>query len=111
MQRRDEVDTVSQLKSLLAAERAENAQLQRDLNLRNSALDSATSHFMILDVRQRRWTIVYANRAIAQDHGYETTELLGQSPTLLVPIEENEVALERIQGAVQNRQSVRTELI
>jgi two-component system NtrC family sensor kinase len=82
-------------------ERAERERLQNQLDLRNSALDSATSHIMVIDVTAERWVIVYANRAIAADHGYEAAELLGRSPAMLVPAEDNAVALERISAAVR----------
>ncbi len=85
----------------LACERAERQRQQNQLDLRNSALDSATSHIMVIDVSGGRWVIVYANRAIAADHGYEAAELLGRSPAMLVPAEDNAAALERIGAAVR----------
>jgi PAS domain S-box-containing protein len=111
MQEWGERDAVPQLRSQLAAERAERARLERELDLRNSALDSATTHFMILDVRQPRSTIVYANRAIAADHGYEPAELLGRSPAVLVPPKENVAAFERIEQAMRDGQRTSTELL
>jgi PAS domain S-box-containing protein len=90
--------------------RDECARLQRELNLRNCALDAASTHFMIIDVRGPRWAIVYANRAVAQDHGYETAEILGRSPAMLVPYEENEDTFARISEAVHAGNGIRTEL-
>jgi len=75
-----DAQAVRRLESLLAVEREERARLQRELDLRNCALDAARTHFMIVDVCNPRWNIVYANRAIAQDHGYEASELMGRSP-------------------------------
>jgi PAS domain-containing protein len=63
---------------------AERARLQSELDLRNCALDAASTHFMIIDVAQRKWMIVYVNRAICERHGYTVAELLGQSPLKLV---------------------------
>ncbi|MDB6088669.1 MAG: sensor protein [Gammaproteobacteria bacterium] len=96
---------------MLAAEREERARLQSEFDLRNCALDAAATHFMIIDVSQPRWTIVYANRASSNAHGYESAELLGQSPAMLVSEEANTVALERIAQAVLEGTSVRTELV
>ena len=89
------------LEGHLLFERAERERLQNQLDLRNSALDSATSHIMVIDVSGERWVIVYANRAIAADHGYEASELLGRSPAMLVPAEDNAPALQRIDAAVR----------
>jgi hypothetical protein len=65
-----ELLSACELRDLLASERAERLHLQDELNLRTCALDAAAAHFMILDVSQPRWTIVYANRAICEAHGY-----------------------------------------
>ena len=91
-----------ELQAQLVAERAERERLQSELDLRNSALDSAKSHMMVLDVCRERWVIVYANRAIAVDHGYEPAELIGRSPAMLVPAEDNREAFERIAAAVRD---------
>jgi hypothetical protein len=74
-QQTDEQREIEQLRRLLAAELDARARLQSDLDLRNYALDAATTHFMIVDVSQPRWSIVYANRGVASAHGYEATEL------------------------------------
>jgi PAS domain S-box-containing protein len=108
----DNQHEIEQLRSLLAAERDARAQLQTDLDLRNYALDAAATHFMILDVSQPRWAIVYANRGIARGHGYEAAELLGRSPAKLASTEEaNAEAFERIGEAVRSGVSISTELI
>lgn len=57
--------------------------LQRQLSLRNAALDAGSSHFLIVDARVRERTIVYVNRAAARAHGYEPEELIGRSLSLL----------------------------
>ena len=88
----------------------ESARLQRELNLRNCALDAASTHFMIIDVRGPLWCMVYANRAIARTHGYETAELIGRSPSMLAPFEENKEAFERISAAVRDGKSISADL-
>jgi PAS domain S-box-containing protein len=85
--------------------------LQTELDLRNCALDSASSHFMILDVTASPWRIVYVNRAVAQDHGYEPAELLGQDPAILTPAADNKVALARLGKAVHKGASASAELV
>jgi PAS domain S-box-containing protein len=108
----DQQHEIEQLRHLLAAERAARAQLQSDLDLRNYALDAAATHFMIVDVSQPRWSVIYANRGVAHAHGYEATELLGRSPAKLTSMEEeNSEALARIDAAVRESVSIRTELI
>lgn len=91
-----------ELQGQLVAERAERERLQSELDLRSSALDSAKSHMMVVDVCRERWVIVYANRAIAVDHGYEPAELIGRSPAMLVPPQDNAEAFERIAAAVRD---------
>lgn len=95
----------------LEAERQERLRLQSALELRDCALDSASTHFMILNVTRSPWMIIYANRAIAQDHGYERAELLGASPALLTPASENAVAFARMDQAVRERGTISTELL
>ena len=99
------------MQALLAAERQARLRLQSELDLRNCALDSASTYFMILNVTRPLWTIVYANLAVARDHGYEPPELLGQSPEMLASAEDNEAAFAHLRRAVQDGNSARTELI
>ena len=85
--------------------------LHAELVLRDSALDATTAHFMIADMRRRGWPIVYVNRAIAADHGYEPRELLGKSPIFLNPVELNTTALEEINRAMREGKTVRSNVI
>jgi PAS domain S-box-containing protein len=102
---------VRELEALLAEESKERRRLQSELELRNCALDSASTHFMILDVTERPWKIVYANRAVATDHGYEPAELLGQDPVGLTSVAENTGGLRRLGAAVRAGASSSTELV
>jgi PAS domain S-box-containing protein len=106
-----EAGRVHELETLLAEERRERQRLQSQLDLRNSALDSASTHFMILDVTGRRWKIVYANRSVATDHGYESAELRGLDPASLTTVTENAAAFKRLRAAVRAGESISTELI
>jgi PAS domain S-box-containing protein len=97
--------------ALLTAEREERQRLQSELDLRNCALDSASTYFMILNVTRSPWTIVYANLAVAKDHGYEPAELLGQNAAMLASAKDNKAAFGRLSKVAQDGGSVRTELI
>ncbi len=103
--------TQADLHDLLAAERSERLRLQRELDLRNCALDSASTHFMILDITQTPWRIAYANCAVAKDHGYDPSELLGASPAILTSPRENTAAFADLRSAVAGGGAARTELI
>jgi two-component system, NtrC family, sensor kinase len=107
----DHHSAVNQFKWLLATERAARARLQSDLDLRNCALDAGTTHFMIIDVSEKHWMIVYANRAIAKDHGYEPSEICGRTPAWLTPLESNREAFAQIGEAVLGGNSVRIEMV
>jgi PAS domain S-box-containing protein len=110
-QQRPELPTISELQSLLSAERGALARLQGELELRSCALDAASTHFMIIDVSQPAWKIVYVNRAICERHGYVITDLLGQSPLMLISVEQSSAALERVSEAVRQGENVSVELV
>src|SRR6266702_851060 len=110
LQQSPELPALQELQSLLAAERAERARLQSDLELRNFALDTASTHFMIIDVSRPDWRIVYVNRVICERHGYKVAELLGQSPALLVCTQKSTAALERVSEAVGRGTNVSVEM-
>jgi PAS domain S-box-containing protein len=110
MQQSAEPPRDKDLQSLLRAERAERVRLQSELELRNCALDTASTHFMIIDVSQPQWRIVYVNRAICERHGYTAAELLGRSPALLVCSEKSAAALERVAEAVLQGTTVSVEV-
>src|SRR6266702_4252821 len=110
LQQSPELPALQELQSLLAAERAERARLQSELELHNCALDTASTHFMIIDVSQPDWSIVYVNRAICERHGYKVAELLGQSPALLVCTQKSTAALERVSEAVGRGTNVSVEM-
>jgi PAS domain S-box-containing protein len=90
---------------------AQQSHLEDELKLRDSALNATTAHFLIADMRQPGWPMVYVNRAIAADHGYEPQELLGKSPAFLNPPEPNAAALEELNQGMQRGKVVRAQLI
>jgi two-component system, NtrC family, sensor kinase len=76
---------IEALRTALAAQVATQQRIQHDLDLRNAALDAATTHFMIVDAQQREQPILYVNRALAAQHGYACPEeLLGRSAFTLL---------------------------
>lgn len=95
----DEVGVVERLLSL-----------EKQVRLRDAALNATTTHFVI-----SRWSaddseIVYVNRAASEDHGYSPEELLGQSPRLLVPPDLNPGASREIRFALEKGTSIRLQL-
>src|SRR5712672_88688 len=110
LQQTPEPASIPELQALLTAERAERTRLEGELELRDCALDTAATHFMIIDVSQPDWRIVYVNRAICERHGYKVAELLGQSPALLVCAEKSAAALERVREAVGRGTNVSVEI-
>ena len=86
------------------------AELQRELDLRTWALNAAPTHFMIIDMTGPGWPIVFVNRALARDHGYEPEELLGKSAGLLVSAEENSENLAEVSQALRTGAVARTQL-
>jgi PAS domain S-box-containing protein len=85
--------------------------LRGELELRDSALDATSAHFLIADVRRHGWPIVYVNRAIVADHGYDTDELLGKSPSFLNPPELNASVAEELNRGMRSGKVVRTQVV
>lgn len=76
---------IEALRAALAAQAAAQQRTQRDLDLRNAALDAATTHFMIVDAQQREQPILYVNRTLAAQYGYKSPEsLIGRSVFVLL---------------------------
>ena len=85
--------------------------LEDELKLRDSALNATTAHFLIADMRQPGWPMVYANRAIAADHGYEPRDLLGKGADFLTPAEPNVAAQSEIYQAMLQGKVARANII
>jgi PAS domain S-box-containing protein len=103
--------TYSQLESMLTTEREARARLQLEFDLRNSALNAAKTQFMIFEEDGQHRTIKYVNRAFASAHGYEVCDLLGQSPSNLMSIENNSVAFEHFTTALHAGTPASTEVV
>jgi len=106
----DELDALRPLEELLAAEIAERQRLRRELDVRNCALDAAATHFIIGDATLPGWPVVYMNRAVTRDFGYEPDALLGKGPSAFFPYDLNHVQLEGITQALSTGHEVRTEM-
>jgi PAS domain S-box-containing protein len=89
---------------------AELERLRGELDLRNCALDAATTHFMVLDATRAKWPIVYVNGAICRDHGYTQAELIGRNGAeMLIDRESSAKVMEEIEEAMKFGQMLRTE--
>ena len=106
----DAPDALRALEALLAAAVAEQQRLRRELDVRNCALDAAATYFLIGDATRPDWPVVYMNRAVARDFGYEPASLLGKGPSALLPHDLNHVLLEGITQELNAGHDVRTEL-
>jgi PAS domain S-box-containing protein len=70
---------LQELRDALAREVAAKEQVQYTLDLRNAALDAATTHFVIVEAKPG-YPIVYVNRILAIHHGYAGPhDLIGRS--------------------------------
>ena len=103
-------DALSPLEELLAAEITERRRLRRELDVRNWALDAAATHIIIGDATRPGWPLVYMNRAVARDFGYEPHELLDKGPSAFFPHDLNHVQLEGITQALSDGREARTEM-
>ena len=99
-----------QLEARLAVEGAELKRLRRELDIRNCALDAAATHFIIGDTTKPNWPVIYMNRAIARDYGYEPSELIGKGPAAFFSSDLNHVQLDGIIEAITSGRELRTEL-
>jgi two-component system NtrC family sensor kinase len=90
--------------------RAENARLRQALQLRNCALDAASSGFLIIDMLRPGRPIVYANRALTQRTGYTLEELIGAPSSILTPREPNEERVLQVRDAMKEGREIKIEL-
>lgn len=63
--------------------RAQNTSLDRQLALRDHALDATPTFFVICEFAQSNWIIVYCNKVVAEQHGLSRQDLLGQPVSVL----------------------------
>ena len=101
---------LSKVQAELAQQVAEKQRLERELRLRDAALDASSSHFMLVDARHPRYAIVYVNRTLARDHGYEPEELLGRSVATLKAKDAEGAQLREIRDRLRRGETVRDEL-
>jgi PAS domain S-box-containing protein len=72
-------DELASLREQMAALKKQHAELQEQLALRDLALDSIPTHFVVKKVTQSGRTTVYCNRAVRESFGYSREELLDRS--------------------------------
>ena len=90
-----------QLEVRLESEIALRQRLQRELELRDCAMDAAASHFMILDMQRPGWPIVYVNRAILRDYGYTPEEVVGHSASKFIATDLCPVQINQMNEAIR----------
>ena len=90
---------------------AQLSQSEDELKLRDSALNATTAHFLIADMRQPGWPMVYANRAIAADHGYEPQDLRGKGEEFLSPADPDVAAHSEIYQSMLQGKVARANII
>jgi len=101
---------LSSVRAQLSSQLAEKERLQRELRLRDAALDAGSSHFMLVSACDPIHPIVYVNRTLARDHGFEPEELLGQSVAILRPKDSDGPQLRAIADRLRRGEVVRDEL-
>ncbi|MFC4308937.1 sensor histidine kinase [Steroidobacter flavus] len=92
----DAMNSVESLAAELAAERKERLRIQEELALRDAALDAATTHMLIIDIRHGDDPIVYANRTVALAHGFS-------DPSAMIGIDARSLARDRFTAADRER--------
>jgi two-component system NtrC family sensor kinase len=66
-----------------ASLRAEIHSLRAQLSLRDNALDGTPSFFVVTRLEDPVPVIVYCNKSVAEQHGYERSEVIGKPITVL----------------------------
>lgn len=89
--------------------RAENARLTAELDLRDRALDSTSTHFTISKHVEPVSIIVYCNRAVAEHHGYKREELVGQPISKITPIDWSKDDYKQVRRRLENGETIRFE--
>lgn len=102
---------IDSLRAQLARAHIERTALRSALELRNAALNAASTLFMIVDAKAPGQPILYVNRAHAQVHGYQQPEeLVGQSIAVLLESYTPEDKRELLRRALRERSAARVEL-
>jgi PAS domain S-box-containing protein len=101
---------LSNVRTQLALELAEKERLRRELRLRDAALDAGSSHFMLVSSCDPLHPIVYVNRTMARDYGFEAEELIGQSIAVLKVRDPSDPRLLDISERLRRGQTVRDDL-
>jgi PAS domain S-box-containing protein len=101
---------LSNTRTQLAQELAEKERLRRELRLRDAALDAGSSHFMLISTCDPLHPIVYVNRTLARDYGFEPQELIGQSITTLKVKDPADPRLPQLTERLRRGETIRDDL-
>jgi PAS domain S-box-containing protein len=105
-------NSAESLAAELAAERKERLRIQEELALRNAALNAATTHMLIIDMRHGDEPIVYANRAVALAHGFnDPSEMIGTSAKSLSGGRFSDADRQRVMREMEESGMARLELM
>jgi PAS domain S-box-containing protein len=100
-----------ELREALVRGTAERQHIENELRLRNAALDAATTHFMIVDARLPNYPIVYVNRGLATDHGYDDPRsLIGQDVSIFAGTYLSEHDRQQYYQALADGETARVEM-
>jgi PAS domain S-box-containing protein len=102
---------LQELRAAFAELMQEKQRIQTALDLRNAALDAATTHFMIVEARPPDYPIVYANRMVAAQHGYAGADaLIGQSVSVFSGSYLSEETRQRYDESLARGETARAEM-
>jgi PAS domain S-box-containing protein len=105
----DEVTSLAELRGLLEVERCARQRAERELELRNCALNASATHFVIIDIRQSGAPLVFVNKAIARDFGCEPEDMIGKSSVIIGPKDLNSPQAKRVRAALRAGEELRDE--
>ena len=94
----------------LALDISKRKRAEKDLHLRERALESSVNPIMITDTRQRDNPVVYVNPAFESTTGYPAAEAIGRNPRFLLGSDTDQPGIEILRAA-QREQCEATALL
>ena len=102
----DELKTLNEhLEERIEQRTAQLDQVNKNLLLRNQAIEAARNGITIVDVRQPGNSVVYANPAFKQITGYELAEVLGRNLSFLHGEDRDQPGLDTIRSAIRQQKT------
>lgn len=91
-------------------EAAERRRVERELSLRQHAVDSSSNGIMITDTSSPEMPLVYVNPAFERITGYAASEVVGRNPRFLAGEDRDQIGLAEIRAALRENQPARSVL-